>query len=1311
MRNKGLFGKKCIRKLSLFMILFLLLSSSPLPEGSGEGLFLWINKGLNAIKEGIGNTLSEVYASDVDYYLTGPGNIEINLSAPSGDKVVDISTNTVTLSLQSKKKGENVFVPVNNATITITRNGENVGFATVDTAAGITNSITIEQRGAGSEQIVGRVNILGGVYNFNFLVKADIVIEKGPKVTPSGTQAGFGELFSTDIAANYLFMPVLNQKYQIALKGYKNLIPSTTLKDYKNTVSFDISSKSGKPENIVTLDPVTNELISVGAGYADIKISSKNDVGNKVKPVDVKLFTPLKFSETNLTTNDYTAFVDNVNKQTFTLTNTTQKTFYTNAFDTSDLEWEVKKNGKKVDNARITSGGVKTANSASSVIVDIPRAGTYTVTAKLKGFTGDFAALELYKVEFTMVVPVVSKDKTVFLNVGDNYNIYENSNIGEIKDYNFVVEGSEGFVSVNNADSVITAIKTGTAVVKVTGPGTSFKITAVVIDTLSLNAYNITIPVGGSFDLTATSTHISTTESWKWTSSAAGVASVEGKGISAVVKGVKPGVAEITIEHTTNSGVTKKASCKVTVTAGVTGIKLIPTEEIVDVGKVVSIRAQVEPNTSQGIFLYWKSSNPKIVEVDNENEHSAVNSVTAKAPGVAVIMALNKDNVVVGTCTITVKTPVSEIKLSEKVLEKTLEEKTHLLTALVLPEGATVTKLRWTSTKPEIAVVDEKGLVTFKKPGNVTIICASESDPKIMDTCDINIIKGVAGLSLDKTEITLAVGETYKLSAEIKPNDASNKNVVFTSLDSKTATVSNTGLISARAPGTAYIMVSTVDKKYNATCTVKVTQKPTGFKLSASSLVLDVGEGYTLEATFNPKTVTETKIVWTTSDASVAKVDVKGRVVGVSAGQCIITATTANGLLATCHVKVNQQVSSISLSREEAEIEIGEELELEVIFNSDDVTNKDVKWKSSNSSIAKVNKKGVVTGMKGGIAVITVTSDENGMTATAIITVNEQVTELSLNKTSLILGYKQKFTLVAEIKNKSATKKKIKWSSSKNSVVSVNKKGVIYGKKPGTATIKAAATDGSGAEATCIVRVVRPATSLSVDKNFISMVVGKTSRLKTKIGPKTATIKTPKYKSENTDVAIVDNKGKITAIGAGKTRIIVSTKDSSKLKQVVVVQARDYIPSSGITLSTTNLTLGVGDKQSVIYSLSPNGTDDKVTWSSNNKAAVRVSKKGVISAMAPGSSVITATTTSGRSATVSVTVVGLNFYSLELEQYDSYKLSVLGDIKNVSWDTSNNSIATVVDGNVVAKKAGNCNIYARVNGALLTCRVRVKNIR
>ena len=1315
MKNNHGIIKNFKSKLALFLAVLMVLNTASLPEKSGEGMVSFIVKSLSNLQQMIGSNVNSIFAADDKDYLLkdASGNFEVNLSTGGASKEpFTLSTDTATLSLLSVLKSQpNTSQAVSGAKIKLNNSTDSIVKAEVVTAPnGDSSGIKLTRMGAGSKEISGSVTIGGANYNFGFYAKVDLEIDKTKDL--DSTKPHYARIFSTDQGPNTLVMPVVNKKYQIRLKGYKTATADGNL-DYSGSVLIWSIEVNGKNNDKSVLDVDNTKGVGVvtalGAGVAEVSVMAGEDPTHKVKPTSTTVVVPLKMSTENVAAGNYENFNENVANKEIVLAGG-RKTIYTNMMDPNDLEWEVKKEGKVVKNIlSFVNTRAKTGDSASSLQIEGSRAGTYQVTARLKNIKSNYKDINETKISFTVNVPLTTSNATIYMNVGDTYNIYNNSNIGSIKEFNYNADNS-GTVKVDTATSVITALKTGVGKVTVDdGRGNSFVITVIVIDSIALSSSELTIPVGGSVDLNAVATDVSTSDSWQWRSENVSIATVAGNGVSAVVKGVAAGETTVIVEHTV-SGITKRASCKIRVTAAVTKITLTPAETTIEVNKIASIRADVVPGTSNGTYLYWRSSNPEIVKVDDENNHSAVASVTGKSPGIAIIMALNKENVVLGSAKVTVNTPVTGIILSQTVVEKPLSDKTFQLTATVTPKEATSAKINWKSTNEKIAQVDGNGLVTFKSAGHVSIIASSDINPQVVATCDLTIIKTVEGIKLDRTEISLAVGETYKLTAALTPSDATNQTLNYKSMDSKIADVSKTGLITAKQSGTAYIIVSTPNGKVSATCTVKVTQKATGMKLSAASLILDVGESYTLEVTFNPKNTTDTKVLWSVSDKSVAKVDAKGKVTATSAGETIITAKSSNGLTAVCKLRVNQPVGKIELNYTEYDLAVGDEVELEVTFDNDDVTNKKVKWKSSQSSIASVDKNGVVQGKKGGVAIITVTADENGMQASCVVTVEEPISEIKLNKTAYNLGYHKSFLLKAKLKTNSATNKVLKWSSSKNSIVSVNKSGQIYGKKPGYATIKVKATDGSGAEATARIRVVREAGSISANPSFLSMIVGRRKTIKVKINPKNATYKTAKFKSENTDIAMVDSKGRVTALAAGTTKIIISAKDNSRKKQAVVVKAREYIPATSLTLSNTTLTMGVGDSQSTVYSVVPSGTDDKIKWSTNNKAVAKVNKNGLIMAVAPGNAVITAATTSGKTAQVAVTVVGLNFYDFSLEQYDTFTLSVLGEVKKVNWDSENPEIATVVNGLVTAKKPGTTNIRASVNGTILRCKVVVKNI-
>ncbi len=170
----------------------------------------------------------------------------------------------------------------------------------------------------------------------------------------------------------------------------------------------------------------------------------------------------------------------------------------------------------------------------------------------------------------------------------------------------------------------------------------------------------------------------------------------------------------------------------------------------------------------------------------------------------------------------------------------------------------------------------------------------------------------VSGVSLDKTEATINVGNTLTLNATVTPSTASNKNVIWSSSDTGVATVSNTGVVTGVGPGTATIAATTVEGGYTASCDLTVIQKANSITLDRTELWMYVGEApVQLISTINPENTSDKSVTWSSSDTSVATVDSKGNVSAVSKGETTITVRTCDGskLNATCRVRVGLSLS------------------------------------------------------------------------------------------------------------------------------------------------------------------------------------------------------------------------------------------------------------------------------------------------------------------------------------------------------------------------------------------------------------------
>jgi uncharacterized repeat protein (TIGR02543 family) len=371
----------------------------------------------------------------------------------------------------------------------------------------------------------------------------------------------------------------------------------------------------------------------------------------------------------------------------------------------------------------------------------------------------------------------------------------------------------------------------------------------------------------------------------------------------------------------------------------------------------------------------------------------------------------------------------------------------------------------------------------------------------------INLITGginelvsvaVTGVSL-KSPVSLAVGATETLSPVITPSYATNKSVSWKSSNTSVATVSSNGTVTGVRVGTATITVTTANGNKTATCAITVNPvSVTGVSLDKNYVDLLIGDTETLTPTITPANAANKTVSWKSSNTAVATVSTSGTVTGVKAGTVRITVTTADGgKTAFCDVTVSPiSVTGISL-KESTGLLVGATETLFSVIEPDNATNKNVTWRSSNTAVATVSASGVVTGIKDGTAIITVTTEDGGNTAYCTVTVSSlsvSVTGVSLNKTSTSIIVGATDDLDVTITPSNATNQNVTWSSSNTAVATVSAGGTVTGIKAGTATITVTSVDG-GKTASCTVTVSLPVYTVTFDSNGGNNVTSQTITL------------------------------------------------------------------------------------------------------------------------------------------------------------------------------------------------------------------------
>ena len=510
-----------------------------------------------------------------------------------------------------------------------------------------------------------------------------------------------------------------------------------------------------------------------------------------------------------------------------------------------------------------------------------------------------------------------------------------------------------------------------------------------------------------------------------------------------------------------------------------------------NVGNSIDIIATVEPINADNPAVIWQSLNNSICQVSQDGR------VTGLSSGKSTIKVVSEDNPnIYATCEMVVHQPLQSISLTPTYINLKAGEIYEGLSVSYNPTTADNKNVTWQSSNPSIATVDSNGKITAIIGGETRITVTSKENPLIKAECIVSVIQPVTGISINKPAIELIEEESERLIATITPDNASNKNINWTSSDVGVAMVSPDGTVYAIKPGQATIMATTEDGGFVALCKVTVKAKvimATAIRLSHTSETIAIGETLQLNAVLEPENVTNSNISWTSTNPNVATVNPTGLIHALAQGSTQIIATTTDGsnLSAICEIIVEKQfieITQIQISPSRARIPAGKSVKLNAVITPSDAFSTNLLWSSTNTSVATVSQDGNVEAIAEGEAVIIAsTQDGSNLSATCNISVYNDIiliSEIILNPVNIEGDENESATINAVIIPENATNKQLKWYSSNENVAVVND-GVVKLIKRGTAIITAEALDGSNVKSECTVVVSDSAgiESIIEDKN------------------------------------------------------------------------------------------------------------------------------------------------------------------------------------------------------------------------------------
>lgn len=593
----------------------------------------------------------------------------------------------------------------------------------------------------------------------------------------------------------------------------------------------------------------------------------------------------------------------------------------------------------------------------------------------------------------------------------------------------------------------------------------------------------------------------------------------------------------------------------------------------------------------------------------------------------------------------------------------------------------------------------------------------------------IKVVVPATGITVDKTATTIVKGATDKLTATLVPADA-NGTITWSTSDSSVATVSSDGTVTAVKNGTATVTAKCGD--LSAQTKVTVINPLKAITITGTTHSIKKGQTTQLGLTYDPADTTDSvAATWTSSNTSVATVSKTGLVTALKDGSTTIKATVGN-VSSTYDIAVKEVKLTGIKMEEKALIHKGDTKALTVEYTPADTTDdKTVAWSSSDSTVASVDNNGIVTAVKPGSAVIT--AKVGNYQAACAVTVDAPLKEIVPEKAIIDMVKKQTANIAYSVVPADTTDSKdVTYTSSDETVATVNSDGKVTAKKAGQATVTI--TGANGIKATVTVNVSEiPVNEVVLSAQDEIIEAGAKKAI-------TATLKPENNTDDNQGVTwttsdekiakvIVDNedshKATIEGVAAGSAVITATAANGTKAECTVKVPK--HITS--ITLpGAVELTRGASTTLNVTIAPADTDDDTEVTWKSSDSDVVKVDEKtGMVYAVKAGKADVTATTkavdnatSKPFTATTTVTVKENNmtdeigkklafdeFDDLLIGQKDNannyFNLSDLikenniTDNINVEFASSDKAVATIDnDGNVFGLKAGKTTITATV---------------
>ncbi|MFQ2105837.1 beta strand repeat-containing protein [Aeromonas rivipollensis] len=734
----------------------------------------------------------------------------------------------------------------------------------------------------------------------------------------------------------------------------------------------------------------------------------------------------------------------------------------------------------------------------------------------------------------------------------------------------------------------------------------------------------------------------------------------------------------------------------------------------------------------------WISADSSIATID---EKGLVRTLKVSSIGISASYQGVTSNISTLTITDAIATKVSIIPPTTK-LAKGLTLQLQAIATLSDDTTKDVsTQANWQSSNPTVLSVDDQGKATAIAAGDATVTATVQGVTGQTTVSAVDLT--VSQLQIIPATVQLAIGTTTRLTAIATFADQSTQDVSsqvgWLSSNTAVATVDSTGLVTGVAAGSTTLSASLLGVTASTSIQVNNTSV-SALQVIPAVTTIALGTKSQLQAiaTFADGSTQDvsSQVQWSSNDPFIAGVDSLGLVTGSGIGQATVTATLGAISRSATLTVTNAIATALQVIPPTASLPKGAKLQFQAIAtfsdnSSQDVTNQ-VNWNSSDISVATIDLNGEATAFSEGGADIS--ANFLGVTSNTVLLVVTNATVSSIQVVlnggsgNLAKGSSVQFNAQAVLSDGSTldVSSQAAWFSSDQTKVTINAQGLATGIAVGTSTISAS-LNGVTSAGTVLTVTNATVTQIQITPPSLTLAKGtkgKLAAIATYSDNSTQDVSSQVvWNSSNIGVATINLSGEVSAVSNGSATLtgrvgaVTSNGVSLSVTNASVNQ---------IDLSATASTLAAGTKAQLTAVASySDGSSQNITplvsWSSSDSDVATVSTSGEVTAVSPGTAVITGSfggqistlTVTVTAATVSAIQISTPLTSLalgtngQLKALATYSDDTLVDVTGqISWSSSAPALVSVdANGQIKALAVGSAVISGSLGGTSATINI------